>query len=220
MKHNIFVTCLLTLTGSTLALADDRGFYLGGSLGYSSVDSVADSQFGLLFSAPLPPLSLPSLDAAGFDEVPFDDDDIAWSGFIGYRLNPYLNFQLSYTDLGGFDADTFSPDSSGTLDITEYALSAKLQYPLTARLTANWWLGLTRSTFDADGDARAVVGVPGVFVVVSAPYTDPDDETGYLWGFGADWALTDQLSLELNYLKHEAQVLDVDTVNLGLLFAL
>ncbi|MCI0441474.1 MAG: porin family protein [Chloroflexi bacterium] len=203
------------------AASAQGGFYVGVSIGYSQVDGLAHSDGDLEFSFPQPP-ALPEIVAAGINDVAFADSDSPRAVFIGYRINQYIGVQLGTVELGAFSSDqTARSFGSATVEIDEYALSAKVQYPLTRRLSANWQLGLTRSDFDVDGDAEVVFGLPGGggFFVDRTPFSAPNSETGYLWGFGFGWKLTPRVSVDLNYTRHDTQVLEVDTLDLGVVFA-
>ena len=204
------------------AVATARGFYAAATTGYSRVDGVAQTDLGLEFSTSLPP-AVPEITSAGIDGVAFADGDFSGGVVVGYQVNPHLGIELGAARLGDFDSDQSArnPDSA-TIECDEFALSARLRFPLTQRLSANWQLGLTRSEFDVSGEAEVVFALPdggGSIVAARKAFSAPENATGYLWGFGFSWQLTPRLSVDLNYTSHDNTVLKVDGVDLGLMVA-
>lgn len=104
----------LALVPAAYAQQDEvAGFYVGGGVGQfnAGIDDIDD------------------VDATVDD---WDDDDTAWKLFAGYRMNPFLGFELAYINLGepsgavvpGFNVDTsidgFAPYIVGTIPIGRY----------------------------------------------------------------------------------------------------
>lgn len=104
MKHGITaVLALAGLAAATGAQAQDNesGFYAGGGVG--SFDVQIDD----------------------FDDIDdtidrYDSDDTAWKAFGGWRMNPYLAFELAYVNLGSPD-DEIAPDTTLTLETDGFA---------------------------------------------------------------------------------------------------
>lgn len=104
MKHGITaVLALAALAAATGAQAQDNesGFYAGGGVG--SFDVQIDD----------------------FDDIDdtidgYDSDDTAWKAFGGWRMNPYLAFELAYVNLGSPD-DQIAPDTTLTLETDGFA---------------------------------------------------------------------------------------------------
>lgn len=71
MRFAKVVSAVVLLSGSTLALADDRGLYIGGGVTRSEID-----------------------------EARFDDKDDSYKFYAGYRLNNYLAFEGAVVDFG------------------------------------------------------------------------------------------------------------------------
>jgi len=203
------------------ASAADSGFYIGASFGNADVNGVAKTSQGIEFSTPIG-LGTIGIASAGLNGVPFDDNDLAFGGMVGYRINSLVSLQLSAARLGEFtDAARIGVSQGASLKIDEYAFSAKLHHSLTQSISANWWLGLSHNNFSAGGNASIVTGLigGGGLITVSAPYSDPGSEIGYLFGFGFDWAISPIFSLDLNYKKHDTRVIIVDTLEVGLLYS-
>ena len=212
-------------TGVPVASAQN-GFYLGGGVGLSRVDSRADAQTGVEFFFPLPP-EQPAFSEAGIDGIVFDDRRSLQSVLVGYRLNQYLAIELDFADLGDFQAEesdnTITRTGSANLQIDLYALSLKARYPLSERVFANWRFGLLEADFDVEGEAEVVLALsfPGDAVFsLREPFDAPKSETGYLFGFGIEWELTPRFGLELGYTKYETRVVDTDSLRLGVIFSL
>ncbi len=153
--------------------------------------------------------------------LPFDDEDYLWNAFVGYRVNQHVAIQLGYSDLGEFQQfqNLFVLGSNpAVLEIEELSLSAKFQYPLTNKVSANWWLGISQSNFDVSGHVRLsqLPIIPGPPTTTIIPFSSPENEIGYLWGFGFNWRFTPRFSIDLNYLNHNVRVIDVETISLGL----
>jgi len=112
MTTTLAALAALALTPAAFAQQQEEvaGFYAGGGIGQfnASIDDVDDVD-------------------ATVDE--WDDDDTAYKLFAGYRLNPYLGFELAYVNLGepsgavvpGFNVDAaidgFAPYVVGTIPL-------------------------------------------------------------------------------------------------------
>ena len=135
MKHGITAAlALVALASAAGAQAQDNesGFYAGAGVGTFNV----------------------KID--NFDDIDdtidrYDSDDTAWKAFAGWRMNPYLGFELAYVNLGSPDdeilpdveltteTDGFAPYVVGTLPLGDwFELFAKVGYywyDTEARLT-------------------------------------------------------------------------------------
>jgi OOP family OmpA-OmpF porin len=125
MKHGITAAvALAALATAAAAQAQDNesGFYAGAGVG--SFDVQID-------------------DVDDIDDTidRYDTDDTAWKVFGGWRMNPYLAFELAYVNLGSPDdeilpgvtltteTDGFAPYAVGTLPIGDwFELFAKVGY--------------------------------------------------------------------------------------------
>ena len=104
MKHGItavLATAALAAATSAGAQENESGFYAGAGVG--SFDVQIDD----------------------FDDIDdtvdrYDSDDTAWKAFAGWRMNPYLAFELAYVNLGSPD-DEIAPDTTLTLETDGFA---------------------------------------------------------------------------------------------------
>ncbi|MCP8465504.1 porin family protein [Pseudomonas sp. ZM23] len=71
MRFAKVVSAVFLLSGSMLAMADDRGIYIGGGVTRSEID-----------------------------EARFDDKDDSYKFYAGYRVNNYLAFEGALVDFG------------------------------------------------------------------------------------------------------------------------
>ncbi len=200
------------------ATAADWPLYLGASIGLAEVDGTANTDGFRLTSGP----DLP--DAVPLDGLPFEDDDGTWSAFLGYEINRYVAVEVGYADLGRHSSRiNIGSRGSPRLEAESAYFAGRLSFPLTEHIDATWRLGLSQTWFDAEGRTFVFSGSPGPIlggpilgVFTEIPFADPDDETGFVWGFGFDWRFARRFSAEIGFTRHDVQVLDVDTYNLRL----
>ena len=189
MKYGITAAlALATLAASAAAQAQDNesGFYAGAGVGTFDVE-IDD-----------------------FDDIDatidrYDSDDTAWKAFGGWRMNPYLGFELAYVNLGSPDdeilpgvsltteTDGFAPYVVGTLPLGDwfelFGKAGYYWYDTEARLTTP--AGATReSNSDQTFTWSAGVGL-NIFerVNVRLEYEqfdfDEADDAKALWLTGA-----------------------------------
>lgn len=170
---NTFSKQLLTLATLT-ALSTPvfaQGFYLGASAGQAQADEVCDD-----------------IDDLGFAGS-CDDDDTGWKLNLGYQFTPYWGVEAFYVDFGELadaegtvlgapvtveaDVDGYGAALVGTYPIGDFSLFGKVGF-------ISW-----------DSDA-SVTGNAGS---VSAD----DDGTDAMFGLGAGYSLTEQLSLRAEW---------------------
>jgi hypothetical protein len=115
------LTLLALLTLATTAHADgDKGFYAGAGVGLFNVkiDSVQDVA--------------PTLGK-------FDDNDVSFKGFVGWRFGKWISLEVDYLDLGKPEEDVgnvkvatelsgVAPYIIGTLPLGPIELSARVGY--------------------------------------------------------------------------------------------
>lgn len=109
------------------------------------------------------------------------------------------------------------------LGIEEVSVNAVFRHALAKDFSAWWSLGLSFVSFEADGYFETIEIIslqPSVFEVHQVPFATPDDETGYRWGFGAEYAINERFALELGYRRHELQVIETDALSLRFLVRL
>jgi len=104
MKHGItavLATAALAAATSAGAQENESGFYAGAGVGtfdvqIDDVDDIDDT----------------------IDR--YDSDDTAWKAFGGWRMNPYLAFELAYVNLGS-PSDDIAPDTRLTTETDGFA---------------------------------------------------------------------------------------------------
>jgi len=103
------VAAATAFSGSALAQAQqDRGFYVGGSLGKSIANDWCDTS------------DFP----AGFGLRDCKDEDTAWKAFVGYRVIRNLAVEASYLDFGKYSATITSGGASVGISTKTTAWSA------------------------------------------------------------------------------------------------
>ncbi len=201
------------------AQADD--FYIGGSVGGSKFDGIADTdtnQFGNFNRVPT------ELTINGLD---LESTETAWSAYAGWFVRKWLALEIGYADLGDsgrdnpefFDLDGTTRIRSGaSLNVEEWYLGARFSAPVSSKISANWLIGLTRASFETNGFLPVLTGT-GFFdaAIERIPFVSPKRETGLIWGFGFDLALSERLALDIAYRKHDTQVLYIDALTLGVI---
>ena len=195
----IFVGVFLSFA----AMAQEPGFYVGGSIGYSNLDAGGDEA---------------ELEAALLGEgvtatVDIDDTDMGWNIFGGYNFNQYFGAEIGYVDLGEASADiavTVPAIVGGSADVglTGVTLHAVASYPvyeqidLFAKAGAIFW--------DADLD----VSVAGVDVL-----SDSDDGTDFTFGLGAKYNFSNNVTVRAEWNRYmDVGDSDIDLFSVGVLY--
>lgn len=231
---------ILSLTLMPVLVFAESRVYVGVGLGYASVDGTNDTDRTFATSAGELPNSIT------INGLPIDDSDTTWSALVGYAPWSFFAFEVGYTDLGSFENDVaFTGDLAVSAE--EFFVGGRFRVPITENIFATWNLGLSRASFDTAGSVTVVAFAdtlpPGGFVPLGSinpprdssgiftlppglaasqaqeiPWTRPDDETGYIWGFGFEWQFIRHVAAALDYKRHNIQVQDVETVNLSLIY--
>ena len=238
------------LIASALLLSPVAGaetFYIGASIGVSSIDDIASTDL----TSSSQPGELPG--EISLNGSSFDSSEPAFGITLGWRAKDWLALELGYTDLGeskqtlrapgfgtftppvnlfdippspiGFDGVLASPLDFGgpTLGIEEWSLAARFSTSLVSGLSANWSVGITHNQFEAEGELiinEIVTLNPLVFDSTSIPYVSPDNEIGYKFGFGFAWKFNDRFSADIGYQRRDTQVVDVESIALQLILSL
>jgi hypothetical protein len=228
MKRTIALGVLCGLGSVSSAWAD--GFYAGVGVGHASVDGRAHAAPIISFSpSPVLPTSAP------INGLPFDDDDTAWTAFVGYDATRYLGVEGGYWNHGTFESRISTGFDRPTLKIEEWYFGATLRYPIWSRLSLTGSAGVSRAQFEVDGEIGVVVIPPpgqggqpifppvpgpiiGVFPLNPIPFQSPEDETGGYWRIGLNWRFTDAIETAVSFGKRDVDVLDVDSLALSVLY--
>ncbi len=245
--HGRFALGVAALIVGPLAVADD--FYIGGSVGVSVYDDTAETAI----PSPVGLGELPdeiSLNGRRFDSnetalgitIGWNAND--WlSVELGYTdlgntgqglptaffsttpiVSPAAPPLPVRPNIGGILTYPISSiPFAAALDVEEWSIAAKFRKSLISELSANWSVGVTRASFDAEGRLtinEVVTFNPLVLNRVDLPYASPKDETGYRFGFGFDWRFGERFSADIGYRRHDTRVIDVESVVLQLIVTL
>lgn len=107
------------------ASAADMGFYLGGSLGISFIETEDQLNIG-----------------DRVEDFDIDDDDFAWKAFVGFQFLPWLGIEGGYVDFG--DVQGATPGGVVTTEVDGWNLFAVGTLPVGpvdvfAKLGLIWW---------------------------------------------------------------------------------
>jgi len=196
MKKSLFLPCVVLAMYTTIASAQDQGFYAGLGMGMSSADVTEISRQDVLDSG------FTSLSAF---QSGSSDTDTAWRVFGGYRFNPNIAGELFYTDLG-----TFSRDASGTgvttssatvnfnlnsdLKVTGFGAAVLLGMPLSEQWNVFvkpgllYWDAKRTSTVTASGSTQSG--------------SVDKNGTSLSIGVGAGYNFTDKFSARLEWERY------------------
>jgi len=126
MKHVSATLALMLLAGVAWAQdwEEDRGPYLGVSVGLSDLGDLAD------------------------DDRNFDDEDIAYGVFAGFQFMPWLAVEGEYLYLGETSADFIGASGLASAEARGFRVSAVGHLPLAERVSLNGKLGIFFSDLD------------------------------------------------------------------------
>ena len=202
-KHLLFLALTAALSVTTVQAAD-TGFYIGGSFGKSKVSDFN----GADVDAELASLGITSTTST-------DDKDTGWKAFAGYRIMKYLAVEGAYTNFGEATANTvITAPTAGTfntdLESESWSISAvgilplNDQFSLFARLGVNVW----NIDISASGTGSGAVVV-----------SDSEDGTDVVYGLGAAYNITQNLSVRGEWERYDFDGDDVDLLSVGLAWA-
>jgi OOP family OmpA-OmpF porin len=169
---NLRIRALLTVATlalgmvSTPALPQDAGWYIGAAGGQSKTRG----------TCPNPPLEC-------------DDKGSAWKVFGGYQFNPYIGFEIGYTDLGTVVEQSIPGVTAAEFEATTIDTVLFIALPLTPQFSLFIKGGIYRWDLD-----RTVT--PGN-VKTS---TDGTDQT---WGMGAKYNFSSNFALRFDWQRYK-----------------
>jgi opacity protein-like surface antigen len=186
MKREILAAAVLaSLCGTALAQSpeNDEGLYIGAGFGQFNV-------------------SVDDIDDADDAITKIDDDGNAWKIFAGWRLNPYVAFELNYVDFGENSGSTGSSTagSSGnySADLAGFQPAVYGLFPLGpvelfGKLGYYFYdvdLSLNLDNIDQDN------------------FSADTSEEALSYGFGVGMTLFERLNAKLEYEKVDTDIID------------
>jgi OOP family OmpA-OmpF porin len=159
------------LIAASAASAADRGFYAGAGLGQMNTD--VDDVLGL--------------------DYDFDEDDVGFKVFGGYRFFPWLSVEGAYLDGGNPSIRESAGGETLKLGIEVQSLvaSAVFALPVGERFELFVKPGI------AYWDAETSVGFSSP--TFSDSFREDDDGSAFFLGAGAGFDVTDNFGLRLEY---------------------
>ena len=199
----------LAFFSASAALAQDAGWYVGGSIGRARA-TIDDARITTGLGG----------QGLGTSSIEDRDGDTGYKLFGGYQINRYFGVEAGYFDLGnfGYTAQT-TPAGSLTGDMRVKGWNADLvgTLPLMGRLSALGRVGVTsvraEDRFSATGAAR----------VPYANATPSQRSTNVKFGLGLAYAFTDSLALRVEGERYRLKDAvgnrgDVDMLSVGLVY--
>jgi OOP family OmpA-OmpF porin len=201
MNKQILFLALSAALAATSAQAADTGFYVGGSFGQVNVSDFSGADLDAELAAQ-------GITASSST----DDTDTGWKVFAGYQFMKFFAVEGAYTNLGEATAHSIiTAPVAGTVDTTveteAWTVSALGILPLGdsfslfARLGVNFW----------NADISAVGTGGGVTAAVS----EDDDGTDMVYGVGAAYRFTKNLSVRGEWERYALDDADVDLWSAG-----
>lgn len=195
-RYAIAAFAALGLMSLPVMAAEDSGFYVGAGLGYGSVDT-------------------DSLELGEGQFLNIDDSATSWKIFGGWRLNPYISFELDYFDLGSVSTEGDYSFDVGPVPVDVYDVYVKADIDFSGwapYVVGTWPIGVFELSaklgyvfYDADIDifVRDDFGNEDSF-------SDSESDEDFAWGVGAGITLFDHLNLKLEYEAIEVSDANVD----------
>jgi OOP family OmpA-OmpF porin len=177
------------------AWSQDRGFYVGGSLGKSDMKDHCE---GVSISC--------------------DKTDKAWKIFGGYQMNRNIAIEAGYTDLGETKASGVQGGVAvnGNVSAKVWELAGVGMMPLGRDLSLYAKLGV----YHASTDSQASAAVPGF----STSGSQSDTNTDFTVGFGVQVSILRNLAARAEWQKYNdvggnnTGKTDVDVLSAGILY--
>jgi OOP family OmpA-OmpF porin len=173
------------------AWAQERGFYIGGSIGSFDAGQVCAS--GGPFYAP---------------GLACDAKDGSWRIFLGYQFNRHIGLELGYADLGSVTLRQETPNPfnngtvNGTLDAEAWDLVAVASFPLIGNLSVLGKLGAYYARTRLHTDTSDFVSDPDL---PSVPiFRGEESDAGATLGLGARYSFTAHLAARLEWQHYDA----------------
>jgi OOP family OmpA-OmpF porin len=187
----LLAAAVLVLSGLVAASqASAQGFYMGGSVGQSDIDSS---------------IAVPDLITAGT----FDGKDTAYKLFGGYQFNQHFGLEIAYIDLGSASySGSFIglPVTGGSVDVSGLNFSAVGTLPLNAGFALFGKVGL----FSWEAKAHDITA--------GVPFSGKVDGTDISVGLGASYNITKSISVRAEWDRFELDTANADLLSIGIVF--
>ena len=179
MKHGItaaVAVAALAAAMSAQAQDNESGFYAGAGVGTFDV-KIND-----------------------FDDVDdtidrYDSDDTAWKAFGGWRMNPYLAFELAYVNLGSPDDEIFT-DTTLTLETDGFAPYVVGSFPI-----GDWFEVFAKAGYywyDTETEISTPIG----------SLSEDDSDSTFTWSAGAGLNIFERVNIRLEYEQFDFDTAD------------
>ena len=208
---------------SSAALADEGGFYVGGTVGrlittysHDDLDAQIDAAFG------------GSDGGFTLNSTEYRKSHLAWSGNIGYMLSPNLGIEASYLSLGSLDysaAGTLAsanPASAVNVDVTLKSSGPALAVVGVLPMSNIWSVNARLGAYEGKTKTSFVSTV----ATDTTSGKESDKSTSVMGGVGATVAVTNFLLIRVDYLRIQrlkdslfGRTFNVNLLSAGLEFA-
>lgn len=201
--------CLVALTmiASSIAIAADTGWYLGGNVGQARAkidnDKITNNLLG-----------------AGFTSVIIDEDDrdVGFKVFGGYQFNKNFAMEGGYFNLGQFaySARTIPTGTlNGSLKIEGLNVDLVGILPITPKFSAFGRAGVNLAAVDGSFNGSGAVGVGNT--------NRSQSDLNYKFGLGVQYALNNALSIRVEAERYRindpvGNTGDIDLGSVGLVY--
>jgi OOP family OmpA-OmpF porin len=172
------------------ALAQDSGFFVGGSFGQADIDEEITQNL---------------IDAGGN----VDGKDTAWKIFGGYMFNRNFGVELAYIDAGELSySGTFLgvPVSNGKVELTAFNLAAIGVLPINEQFSVFGKVGL----FKWEAEFSDTVG--------GIPDSGDDDGTDVSFGIGVSYNFSKNFGVRAEYELFKTDDADASLISVGVVW--
>lgn len=170
-------------------------------------------------------------DVGSEPNISVDDTDTLYGVGLGYSFNDYFSIEAGFADLGETSASSRGPISANlygsnvtidgkiALDANGFFYGIRGDLPITESFNLFARLGMLH--WQSDADVSGTVTIDGTSS--SGSFSENiDDGTDPYVGIGADYGITDHVSLNAQWNRYMLEVadedLDVDTLSVGITF--
>jgi OmpA-OmpF porin, OOP family len=135
-----------------------------------------------------------------FDDVDdtidrYDSDDTAWKVFGGWRMNPYLAFELAYVNLGSPD-DEILPDTDLTIETDGFA-----PYVVGTLPIGDWFEVFAKAGYywyDIEAQISTPIG----------SLSEDDSDSTFTWSAGVGLNIFERVNIRLEYEQFDFDTSD------------